>query len=125
MNLKAGTLIGALGLSFALSPIASAQEILPFPPTPSASTAGLTIQDSVYKKRVEPKHLAEGAPNILIILMDDVGPANALDLWRRSQYADARSRGEDGNLLQPLPFDRNVLADACGAAHGPQCDLRR
>ncbi len=60
---------------FAFSPIASAQEILPFPPTPSASTPGLTIPDSVYKKRVEPKHLADGAPNILIILMDDLGPA--------------------------------------------------
>jgi arylsulfatase len=32
------------------------------------------MQDSVYKKRVEPKRLAEDAPNILIILMDDVGP---------------------------------------------------
>ena len=51
------------------------QDVLPFPPTPSASTAGLTMQDSVYKKRVEPKRLADGAPNILIILMDDVGPA--------------------------------------------------
>ncbi|MEK1888495.1 MAG: arylsulfatase [Phyllobacterium sp.] len=48
--------------------------ILPFPPTPSASTAGLTMQDSIYQKRVEPKRLAEGAPNILIVLMDDVGP---------------------------------------------------
>jgi arylsulfatase A-like enzyme len=48
--------------------------ILPFPPTPSGSTAGLTMQDSVYKKRVEPKRLADGAPNILIILIDDVGP---------------------------------------------------
>ncbi len=51
-----------------------AQEILPFPPAPSASTAGLTMEDSIYKKRVEPKHLPEGAPNILIILMDDLGP---------------------------------------------------
>ena len=33
------------------------------------------MKDSTYKKRVEPKRLAEGAPNILIILMDDVGPA--------------------------------------------------
>ena len=57
-----------------LASSAGAQEILPFAPPPSASTAGLTIQDSVYKKRVEPKHLADGAPNILIILMDDVGP---------------------------------------------------
>ena len=53
---------------------AVAQEILPFPPAPSGSTPGLTIQDSVYKKRVAPKHLAEGAPNILVILMDDLGP---------------------------------------------------
>jgi arylsulfatase A-like enzyme len=75
MNLRAGAFLGSLGLSFALSPIASAQEILPFPPTPSASIPGLTIADSVYKKRVEPKHLADGAPNILIILMDDLGPA--------------------------------------------------
>ena len=63
----------ALGAMFA--PIAVAQEILPFPPTPSGSTAGLTMQDSIYKKRVEPKRLADGAPNILIILIDDVGPA--------------------------------------------------
>lgn len=52
-----------------------AQEVLPFPPTPSASKAGLTIEQSTYKKRVDPKRLEQGAPNILIILMDDVGPA--------------------------------------------------
>jgi arylsulfatase A-like enzyme len=63
----------ALGV-FMLAPAASAQEILPFTPTPSASTAGLTMQDSVHKRRVEPRRLAEDAPNILIILMDDVGP---------------------------------------------------
>ncbi|MBI5364757.1 MAG: arylsulfatase [Planctomycetes bacterium] len=54
---------------------ATAQEVLPFPRVPSASTPGLTMQDSTYAKRVEPRRLAEGAPNILIILMDDVGPA--------------------------------------------------
>ena len=63
-----GLLLGAL-----LTTAAIAQEVLPFPPTPSASKAGLTMQDSTYKKRVEPRRLADGAPNILIILMDDVG----------------------------------------------------
>ena len=79
MKLKSGALFAALGLSLAVlfSPMASAQEILPFPPAPSGSTPGLTIQDSIYKKRVEPKRLADGAPNILIILMDDVGPGTA------------------------------------------------
>ncbi|MFV0573199.1 MAG: arylsulfatase [Xanthomarina gelatinilytica] len=51
------------------------QEILPFPPTPSASTAGLTMQTSTYQKRVEPNRLPKDAPNILIILIDDAGPA--------------------------------------------------
>lgn len=79
MGLKSGGLLAALGLSLCalFSPIARAQEILPFPPAPSASTAGLTISDSIYNKRVEPKHLADGAPNILIVLMDDLGPATA------------------------------------------------
>lgn len=51
------------------------QDILPFPPTPSASEAGVTIQSSTYQKRVEPRRLPEDAPNILIILIDDVGAA--------------------------------------------------
>ncbi len=70
-------LIAGLGLMLGtvVTTAAIAQEVLPFPPTPSASKAGLTIQDSTYKKRVEPKRLEEGAPNILIILMDDLGPA--------------------------------------------------
>ncbi len=52
---------------------AIAQDILPFPPTPSASQAGVTIESSTYQKRIEPKRLAADAPNILIILIDDVG----------------------------------------------------
>src|ERR1700689_5984864 len=50
------------------------QDSLPFPPTPSASIAGRTMQESVYKKRVEPRRLPAGAPNILIVLIDDAGP---------------------------------------------------
>ena len=50
------------------------QESLPFPPTPSASTAGRTMQESVYRLRVKTRRLAAGAPNILIVLIDDAGP---------------------------------------------------
>jgi arylsulfatase len=60
----------------AAAPVADGA-VLPFPPAPSASKPGLTIQDSTYQKRIEPKRLADGAPNILIILMDDIGPATA------------------------------------------------
>ena len=53
----------------------TAQDVLPFPVTPSGSKAGLTMGTSTYNKRVEPQRLAKDAPNILIILIDDVGPA--------------------------------------------------
>src|SRR3984957_17028780 len=72
----------ALG-TFITSP-AGAQEVLPFPPTPSASTAGLTMSTSTYQKRVDPKRLPADAPNILIILMDDVGPGQASRMGGRS-----------------------------------------
>ncbi len=56
-------------------PLPGARDTLPFPPTPSASIAGRTLQESVYKRRVEPRRLPADAPNILIILIDDAGPA--------------------------------------------------
>ena len=50
------------------------QESLPFPPTPSPGTAALSMQESVYRQRIEPRRLPDDAPNILIVLMDDAGP---------------------------------------------------
>lgn len=47
--------------------------VLPFPEPPSASTYGETIYESEHKRRAYPSHLPEGAPNIVIVLMDDVG----------------------------------------------------
>ena len=47
--------------------------VLPFPPTPSASVAGPTLQQSKHQRRVEPNRLPKDAPNILIVLLDDVG----------------------------------------------------
>ena len=51
-----------------------AQNVLPFPTTPTASIAKDTMADSTHKRREEPTRLTTNAPNILIILMDDVGP---------------------------------------------------
>ncbi|WP_337749676.1 arylsulfatase [Microbacterium sp. B19(2022)] len=50
------------------------QDVLPFPPTPSASVAGRTMQESVYGQRAAPSRLPDDAPNILIVLIDDAGP---------------------------------------------------
>ncbi len=41
--------------------------VLPFPPTPSASVAGPTLQESKHQRRVEPNRLPKDAPNILIV----------------------------------------------------------
>jgi arylsulfatase A-like enzyme len=50
------------------------QDSLPFPPTPSGSIAGRTMQESVYSPRPAPRRLPADAPNILIVLIDDAGP---------------------------------------------------
>ena len=47
--------------------------VLPFAPTPSASIAGVTLQQSKHKRRVDKRRLPKDAPNILIVLLDDVG----------------------------------------------------
>ncbi len=63
----------ALVVCFALPVFA--QEILPFPPKPSGSIAAPTMQESIYSPLPAVKHLPKDAPNILIVLIDDVGPA--------------------------------------------------
>ncbi len=47
--------------------------VLPFPPAPSASTAGESLAESKHVRRSANNHLPKDAPNIVIILMDDVG----------------------------------------------------
>ncbi len=47
--------------------------VLPFPDTPSASTAAPTLKGSTHLRRREPSRLKPGAPNVLIVLLDDVG----------------------------------------------------
>jgi arylsulfatase len=52
---------------------AASGAVLPFPPVPSASVAGPTLQTSKHQRRPEPRHLMDSAPNILIVLLDDAG----------------------------------------------------
>jgi len=47
--------------------------VLPFPEPPSASTYGESILESKHVRRTYPSHLPANSPNILIVLMDDVG----------------------------------------------------
>ena len=63
-----------LVLAFLATPTL-AQEVLPFPPKPSGSTAGRTIQESAYSPRPDVRRLPEDVPNIIIFMVDDAGPA--------------------------------------------------
>src|ERR1700734_1093752 len=75
----------------------AAQEALPFPPTPSASRAGRTMQESSYENRVQPRRLPEDAPNILILLIDDAGPGLP-DTLGGEVRTDTLSRVRDDGL---------------------------
>lgn len=70
-------LLGTLLLGLVMVLPAAAQQVLPFPPKPSGSIALPTIQESVYSPLPAKSRLPKGAPNILIVLIDDVGPAQA------------------------------------------------
>ena len=48
---------------------------LPFRYPPSGSVAGPTMEQSVYSPAKPPSHLPDDAPNIVVILIDDAGPA--------------------------------------------------
>lgn len=61
-------------LSMMMPGSVNAQESLPFPPAPGPK-AERTMEASTYAKREVPNHLPADAPNILIIMLDDVGPA--------------------------------------------------
>lgn len=48
--------------------------VLPFPPTPmSESVATPRLQDAKMKWPAQPQRLPKDAPNILIVLLDDIG----------------------------------------------------
>lgn len=53
--------------------LAPGQESLPFPPLPSGSKAGPTVGQSVYSPKRPVDRLPADAPNIVIIMLDDVG----------------------------------------------------
>ena len=61
-----------VGMVFAST--VAAQEVLPFAPKPSGSVAGRTMQESIYSPLPPVRHLPKDAPNILLVLIDDVGP---------------------------------------------------
>jgi arylsulfatase len=74
MKTKLALVVALCGLTItAFSATPDDGSVLPFPSAPSASKAEPRLQDAIHKRRVEENHLPAGAPNVLIVLIDDVG----------------------------------------------------
>ena len=65
--------VAVLAITLFAVPLANAQEVLPFPPAPMDSVVKPRLQDSSMHWPEQPQRLAEDAPNILIVLLDDTG----------------------------------------------------
>ena len=101
------------------------QDYLPFPPTPSASIAGRTMQESIYKRRVEPRRLPADSPNILIVLIDDAGPGLPSTLGGEVQTSNNGPRRDGRDLAQPLPHYGHVLTHTSVHTDRPESSPRR
>ena len=140
--MKFGSTIASLAALLVLGGIsASAQQTTGVPGSPTATTTmtgkqlpppdpkfGGVIKEKAsestpwWAPRVVPP---KGAPNVLLIMTDDQGfgapstfggviPTPAMDRIARAWTA-----------LHEFPFDLTLLADTCGADHGPQPSLGR
>lgn len=70
---SAAAVLLASALSAFAQAIPSDGSVLPFPPAPMAGVAAETLQESTMVWPAPQRHLPADAPNILVILLDDVG----------------------------------------------------
>ena len=87
---------------------ARSQSVLPFPDPPSDSVAKRTLQESEYRPNPPVSRLPENAPNILIVLMDDVGPAQS-----RTFGGDIATPTMDQIVAQGIAYNRFHTTAMC------------
>ena len=90
---------------------------LPFAPAPSASIAKPRLQDSTMRRRVEKDHLPKDAPNIVIILLDDVG-FGLPDTYGGPIHTPSLSRVADEGIVT-TPFTRHRFVRRRGRRCSP------
>ena len=89
------------------------REVLPVPDVvpPGLTTYDAKDPDTSFPP-IEPLRPPEGAPNVLVVLIDDVGFGASSAFGGPCQHAERRAPGGQGPEVQPLPHDCAVLADA-------------
>ena len=107
-----------------MSPDRHARTMLPIPDRPAF---GLTTYDAKDPDTafppIEPLLPPAGAPNVLVILVDDVGFGASSAFGGPCNTPTAERLAAGGLRLQPVPHHRVVCADAGGAAVGPEPPL--
>ena len=98
-------------------------------PIPDVRPPGLTTYDAKDPATsfppIEPLRPPAGAPNVLVVLLDDVGFGASSAFGGPVPHADGRAPRRRRSALQPVPHDGAVRADAPGAADRSQPPLRR
>ena len=102
------------------------REVLPIP---DVRHVGLTTYDAKDPDTsfppIEPLRPPAGAPNVLVVLLDDVGFGASSAFGGPSTTPTAERLADGGLKLQPLSHHRALLADARRAADRAQPPLRR
>ena len=98
-------------------------------PIPDQQHVGVTTYDAKDPATafppIEPLRPPEGAPNVLVILIDDAGFGSSSRVRRSVSDAELRTPRGERAQVQPLPHDRALLADPAGAADRPEPPRRR
>ena len=108
-------------LAEAMGKFSQDRTVLPIPDRTFGGSIGRTMDTSVGDWSMIPGPKApDGAPNVLIVLVDDAGFGGPETFGGEIRTPNAHPRPADGPHLQPLPRDGRVLADARRAPHRAQ-----
>ena len=107
-------------------PASADREVLPIPDRPYEGPVYEDAKDpDATFPPIEPLRPPAGAPNVLIVLLDDVGFAASSAFGGPCATPTAERLAGERPEVQPLPHDGALRADAAGAADRPQPPLGR
>lgn len=98
--------------------------VLPFPAPPMAGVTKQRMRDSIMKWPAAPQRLPADAPNILIVMLDDIG-FGVTETFGGDVHTPTLTRlAREGISYNTLSHDIHLLADAGGDSNGAQPHAR-